>query len=549
LSNGSGSRAGLSAGVRVGILFILLAVGAYLVWKNLGDSDAAGGQQFFVRLRDASGLPTGSKVVVAGLKKGTVTKLEVDGRYAKIHFNLSDQIPVWSSAVAYKKASSLLGENYIEIDPGEEVRQAPDGTAVKFVRIGSPCPDYNNFSDDKKREFCRKIPNAVEAVTPDMLIQRIEASTQNVDKVLESVRDLSEDVRRIVNGPMARVANRIDGLVQKEADTVQSIIERADRTLAAVESLTNDIKDITKNANPKIDKMLDDLQAASAEAKVLVQTAKQELQQTGDAVRGKLDKLDGVIDSSQSIAKKIDEDKGTLGRLVNDPAIADNVESITEDAKGFLGTLFGLKAYVGLRSEFNFGSRLARHYVSVELHTRPDKFYLIELEKGPRGDYPDVTLTFDPTVDMNNWIKKTVIHDEIRFTFQFAKRFNWLTLRYGIKESTGGIGADADVHWFNRNLRLSADVFDATFDDYPRVKLTAAVELFRHLYILGGVDELLNTPDELTIVAGNSDVPIQFETFTFGRDYFLGGMLRFNDEDLAALLTVGGSALAGATGK
>jgi phospholipid/cholesterol/gamma-HCH transport system substrate-binding protein len=273
------------------------------------------------------------------------------------------------------------------------------------------------------------------------------------------------------------------------------------------------------------------------------------VEQTGDAVRGKLDKLDGVIDPASSIAKKIDEDKGTLGRLVNDPAIADNVEAITEDAKGFLGTLFGLKAYVGLRSEFNMGSRLARHYVSVELHTRPDKFYLIELEKGPRGNYPEVTLTFDPSVDPNNWIKKTVIHDELRFTFQFAKRFNWLTLRYGIKESTGGIGADADVRWFNRNLRLSADLFDATFDQLPRMKITAAMELFRHLYILGGVDELLNTPDELTIVAGNSDVPIQFETFKFGRDYFLGGMLRFNDEDLAALLTVGGSALAGATGK
>jgi phospholipid/cholesterol/gamma-HCH transport system substrate-binding protein len=121
-------------------------------------------------------------------------------------------------------------------------------------------------------------------------------------------------------------------------------------------------------------------------------------------------------------------------------------------------------------------------------------------------------------------------------------------LRYGIKESTGGIGADADLNWFDRELRFSVDAFDASFDKYPRIKLTAAFELFRHLYILGGVDELLNTPDELTIVAGNSDVPIQFETFTFGRDYFLGGMLRFTDEDLAALLTVGGSAIAGAGG-
>jgi len=65
--------------------------------------------------------------------------------------------------------------------------------------------------------------------------------------------------------------------------------------------------------------------------------------------------------------------------------------------------------------------------------------------------------------------------------------------------------------------------------------------------VLGGVDELLNDRSTLQIVKGASDVPQQFDTFQFGRDYFFGGMLRFNDEDLAALLTVGGSAVAGAS--
>jgi hypothetical protein len=71
--------------------------------------------------------------------------------------------------------------------------------------------------------------------------------------------------------------------------------------------------------------------------------------------------------------------------------------------------------------------------------------------------------------------------------------------------------------------------------------------MFQHIYVLGGVDELLNKPQTLDIVEGTSSVPTQFDTFRFGRDYFLGGMLKFNDEDLSALLTVGGSALAGAT--
>ena len=550
----------LSAGVRVGILFILLAIGAYLVWKNIGQSAGSGGQEMWAKFRDASGLPTGSKVVVAGLRKGTVTRLAIDGRYARVYFTIDSDIPIWSSAVAFKKASSLLGENYLEIDPGDAVRQAPDGTSVQFTSLGNadldgdlakhipphkPCKDYDSDNEDKRRA-CREIPKSVEAVTPDQLIHRIEETMPKVDEVLDSVRDLSNDVRGIVNGPVKHMADRLDGLVEKNADKIQQIIDKANTTVANINNLTDDLRNLTHEVDPKVNKILDDLQGASAEAKVLVQTAKDELAKTGDAVRGKLDKLDGVIDNTKQITEKINSDKGTLGKLVNDPAIADNVEAITTDARGFLGTLFGLKAVVGLRSEYNFGAQGLRHYVSVELHTRPDKFYLIELEKGPRGDYPDVTLTFDPTVDPNNWVRKSVIYDRIRFTFQFAKRFGWLTLRYGLKESTGGIGADVDVHWFNRDLKLSVDAFDANWDKYPRVKITAAYEMFKHIYILGGVDELLNEPQYLPIVTGNSNVPTQFSYLRYGRDAFLGGMIRFTDEDLTALLAVGGAAVAGA---
>ena len=536
----------LSAGVRVAILFLLMIVAIYVVWKNLGQNPAGkDNYTLYANFRDASGLPKGTKVVIAGLPKGEVIGLEIDGRFAKVTFKLDNEITVWNSAMIIKKARSLLGDNYLEIDPGEQLKQAPDGTHQSYTKLGPGCATYGD-SDRAKAEPCRRIVNVVEATTPDQLLHRIEQTLPNVDRVLESVRDLSEDVRRIVNGPLQSVATRVDGLVQREAGTVSDIIERADRSMAKIEQITNDLRAITKGADPRIDSILHNLDDASAQAKDLVATAKSELTQTGDALRGKLDKLDGVIDNTQSITHKIDDDKGTLGRLVNDPAIADNVEQITEDAKGFLGTLFGLKAYVGLRTEYNVFAKLARYYVTVELHTRPDKYYLIELEKGPRGGYPDVTLTFDPTVDPNHWIRKTTIEDKIRFTFQFAKRFDWLTLRYGIKDSTGGVGADVDLPWYGRDLKLSADIFDASFDQYPRVKLTAAFEMFRHLYVLGGVDELLNTPARLPIVEGNSGVPIQFDTLRYGRDYFLGGMLQFTDEDLAALLTVGGSAISGA---
>src|SRR5258706_10413091 len=201
----------LSAGVRVAVLFVLLAVAAYIIWKNLGQNPAGSEhQQLFARFRDASGLPKGSKVVVAGLPKGEVTQLTVDGRYARVTFKLSTDIPVWTSAVVIKKATSLLGENYLEIDPGDETRQAPDGTMRTFTRLGPPCKDYES-RDDKLRDGCRQVLNVVEATTPDQQLHRIEQTIPNVDRVLDSVRDLSEDLRRITNGPLGSVANRLVG--------------------------------------------------------------------------------------------------------------------------------------------------------------------------------------------------------------------------------------------------------------------------------------------------------------------------------------------------
>jgi phospholipid/cholesterol/gamma-HCH transport system substrate-binding protein len=521
----------LSQGVKVGVLALLLVVGSYIVWKSIGRrSSGSDSMELSALFRDASGLPVGSRVMIAGLPVGEISDLGIEGRYARVSFRIRDDVHIWSNAVVFKKSSSLLGAYYLEIDPGAPEVMSSEGTLLHNIRLGDG----------------DTIDRVIEATTPDELMRRIEESIPNVDKVLVSVRDLSEDVRRVVNGPMASAAARIDDLVQREADTVSRILDRADRSMERIEAITTDIRKVTGGADDKINGILDELQVASKEARELMVTARQEVETTGDKVREKLDMVDEMFASSSSVAKKIDGNEGTLGRLVNDPAIADNVEEITDGAKGFVKTLTGMQTYVGLRSEYNVMSRLARHYVTVELATRPDKFYYMELEKGPRGHYPSVTLEYDPVGNPGAYVRRVTIEDKIRFTFQIGKRIGWATFRFGIKESTGGVGFDVNTSWLGRNLHINTDLFDATFDQWPRLKVTAAYEVFRNLYILGGIDEALNTPDEFPIITGPFAEPVQFDTFRYGRDFFLGAKLQFNDRDLAALMAVGGAVVAGA---
>lgn len=520
----------LSGAVKVGILFLLLVVGGYLVWKTIGVTPSGASEcSYWARFSDASGLPMGSRVVVAGLPVGEISNLSIDGRYARITMQVRDDVKIYDNAIAFKKSSSLLGSYYIEIDPGTP--ETVDARGQKRVNPPLPCGS--------------QIRHVVEAVSIDALVRRVEESLPKVDSVLLSVRDLSEDVRSLVNGPLASMLSRLDRLVQDESDTVASILQRTDRTIARIEDITRDIRGATQGADVKVQRILDNIDKASGDARELIKTAQSEVEKTGTTLRERIERLDTVINPASEVMQKVnDPDKGTLGRLVGDTTIADNIEDITEDAKGFLGTLFGMQTYVGLRSEYNFGAGDFRHYIAVELHTRPDKFYYIELEKGPRGRYPDIALTPSPAGDSLD--QSFVIEDKIRFTFQFAKKWNWLTFRFGLKESTGGVGVDAE--WFDNKLKISADVFEAAWAGVPRLKVTAAYEFFGFLYVLGGVDDALISPTEIPVNPALSveEVPVQLREFHYGRDYFLGAMLRFNDLDLAALLTVGGAAVAGA---
>ncbi len=517
----------VSAAVKVGILFVVMAVGSYGVFKTVsqqpsGDSDF----EVWARLDNAAGLPPNSQIMIAGLPVGQLSELRLEGRYARVTMRLRDDVVLYDNAVLFKKSSSLLGNFYLEIDPG-----TPDTINVKGQRAQA-----------QRLLSGSEVVRVVEATSVDMLLRRMDNVLPKVDAVLLSVRDLSEDVRGVVTGPLASLMGRVDGLVQAEAGTVSSILARTDRTLARIEEITQDIRGVTSDANYRVKGILDNLDQASVEARQLLEVAKVEVELTGGKLRERMDSFDEVLDPTSSVMRKIDEEEGTLGRLVNDSTIADNIEDITDDAQGFLGTLFGMQTYVGLRSEFSVRSGLGRHYVSVELRTRPDKFYYIELSKGPRGNAPVTELAYDETLGI--WRRNIKIEDKMRFSFQFAKRYDWLTLRFGLKESTGGVGMDGA--WFSDRLKLSMDVFEASFDDFPRLKVAAAYEFFGGLYILAGLDDILNEPGEIVPLALGEDTPNQFSSIPTGRDYFLGAMLQFNDLDLTALLTVGGAALAGA---
>jgi phospholipid/cholesterol/gamma-HCH transport system substrate-binding protein len=291
---------------------------------------------------------------------------------------------------------------------------------------------------------------------------------------------------------------------------------------------------------------LDRYNRAIANAREQMQDLKGSLKNGLAKARDGMDRIDPTVQDMQDVVVAIHEGsgqdwKGTLGRLVNQPDTADEIEDVTETLEDAAHGLNRFHSWLGARFEYYWFTGIPRAYATAELRARNDKFYLLEFEKGPLGDLPRDQVA--DVLDNPSYLRTTEIRDGLRFTFQFGKSFQHLQLRGGIKESTAGAGADL---LFGRGkLRLSADVFGALFPT-PRVKLAAAYEVLSGIYILGGIDDALNSPGYLPLLKGNTNVPTAFDRVRYGRDYFLGATLQFTDAELATLIRVYGGLIVGA---
>ncbi len=529
----------LGDGIKVGVLALVVAVLGFGTWKTVSErASGAGGFTLRASFRDASGLAGKSRVVIAGLTIGEITDRRLDGRNAIVAVRVRRGTQIYSNAIIFKKSSSLLGEFYLEIDPGAP--QTVDADAKKHA--------HRLLRDGEE------IATVVEATTPDDLIRGVNQTLPNVNLVLTEVRGLAADMRSLVGGRISDIAATVDAELKRDADLLNSILARADSVLAGVDEVVGDVRGMTSDS--RVGGILGNIEGAAADARALIGSTKEEIGATGKAVRDRLAALDEAIarassaltgldemvSSARSVAGKLDSDQGTLGRLVNDPTLAENLESVTGDARQFASTVFGIQTVVGMRGEFNFFSRALKSYFSLELQTRPDKFYLVEIVKDPRG-----TLVPRLELGLTGELERSLIVDEaFRFSFQFGRRFDWLTLRIGVKENSGGFGADASL--FDGRLDLSFDVYDADFDELPRLKLLVGWTLLRHLHIVAGVDDALNDHAEVPI-ARMGLTGSEPDTYHLGRDVFGGAMLTFNDQDLSALLFVLGSAMGGATSR
>ena len=117
---------------------VLAVAGGFLVYAaNTADISVGGaGYELSADFRKAEGLSIGADVQISGVKVGSITSIELNEKnyYAVVSMSVREGVKIPEDSSARVLAESLLGGNFIAIEPGASDFMLEPGAAFEFTQ-------------------------------------------------------------------------------------------------------------------------------------------------------------------------------------------------------------------------------------------------------------------------------------------------------------------------------------------------------------------------------------------------------------------------------
>jgi phospholipid/cholesterol/gamma-HCH transport system substrate-binding protein len=483
---------------KVGALVLAALVAAFVVWRLVDErSSTSEGYRVYALFTNAHGLITKSRVTVAGIPIGYIDSIRLEGSQARVDMVIENDVPLYEDATVARRSASLLGEYILAINPGSvDEPQLEDGDRIMAVEETADTADI--MAD------VGAVARSLRAVATQ--VERTFGTDEGGRQMAAALRNLTEALEAV---------NR----------TIQA-------NEAAVTHTLENIENITTSAEPQLDQILQNVEAVTRDMRAIIEHNRDGLDEgigevgpTIASINRASQLLERVLEDVGEVTERTAAGEGTLGRLTSDEHLINEAEEVVESINDIVGGWGRLRTIISLRSEYLFLANAFKNYLEVRIAPGEDRYFLIQIVDDPRGSTQFTTTQVRTSPPREG---EPAFYEEVRattsesllFSLQLAKRLYFFTFRFGILESSGGIGVD--LHLFDDRLEINADLFRFGDQTYPDLRVRIGYEIVRTLFILGGVDNILNA---------DPSVPSQN-----GADFFLGAMLRFDDRDLIGLL-------------
>ncbi len=507
---------------RVGI-FVILALGVFFYMTlQLGVFRLNKGNYKLqvVKFHDVGGLDKKAEVKIAGVVVGWVDKIElVEGAnyLAKAYIMILKQYILHSDASAKVRQEGLLGTKYLEIIPGDSsLPSLPEGH-----ELNSP---------------------AHAAVSIDDILHKVHT-------IAGHVVDVTAALHETFGGPEGRSELQYTmRYLNQAAEKIATFAHSLDRTLSNNESNINnilgDVRDITHEMVKSIPALSDDFGRLSKrmESEFLpsfqasiermsevfdrdVNRIAQKVEKTTDALSDAAWNASDSFKNITSIAGKLDDGKGLLGKLINEDKMAKDVEYAIGGLRNYFSMIDKLSIVLDAHGEFMF--RPAEHmvfeeakgYIDIRIHPTDDHFYMIQRVTSQRGNLErrslvknwfdendkqflpsDFFLQARPLGELIGRVETIErVLDAPRYGIQIGKIFKDVALRFGLIEGWSGVGIDVEIPFNNENFRwvTTFELFDfrgrqRINDSRPHLKWMNRVFLLRNIYCAFGADDFIS---------------------------------------------------------
>lgn len=243
----------------IGILILLMVASSAFFLNSLPLLGA--GVNYAANFSEAAGLKPGAEVRVAGVKVGSVNKVDLDGEKVRVEMKVN-QAWIGNQTRASIQIKTVLGQKYVALDPqGTELADPKD--VIPLSRTTSPYDVIEAFSDAAD-----------------------QVGELDTNQLATSMRTLSD----AFSGTPADLRASLDGLTRL-SETISSRDEKVQELLAA----TKDTSKILADRNQEFERLI----AGAGELLTELNTRQQSISRLLSSTTSLSDALSGIVKDNQ----------------------------------------------------------------------------------------------------------------------------------------------------------------------------------------------------------------------------------------------------------
>jgi ABC-type transporter Mla subunit MlaD len=334
---------------------VLAAIGGFALLAAGATEQEAGKTEYWIQLDNAFGLTEGSDFKISGVRAGAIGPMKVDRRAGnKALVSVVADVPgapkLKTDVTCETRPQSLIGEYFIDCNPGRNPTELKSGSTVPVERTFSTIPAdlVNNILRLPHRQRLRIILNefgagvAARGTDLNAVIRRAVPALRETNKLLDVLADENQTLTQlttnadVVVGELAKNRSGVVSFVRESRDTAAASADRRIALAATFRLLPDFLRTLRPNmvalgrVADSQTPMLRDLDAASGNLKAFLDT----LGPFSQASRPSISSLGETSNVGRQAIPPLTKTVAQLENFAQDtPELAQNLRIVLDDLR------------------------------------------------------------------------------------------------------------------------------------------------------------------------------------------------------------------------